>query len=162
MTLWVSEANRLRSALPADVQQTLSAHEAAGTTSDPAYAAATEVFYRRHVCRLETWPDCVNRAFQAIADDGFVYNIMNGPSEFYVIGKLKAWDITERLHEIDVPALLLSGAFDEATPAIVGEIHRRIPTSEWIVFPSSSHMPHIEEPVAFNAAVRGFLAGVEG
>ncbi|HEV8021535.1 MAG TPA: proline iminopeptidase-family hydrolase [Candidatus Lustribacter sp.] len=161
MTLWVSEANRLRSALPADVQQTLSAHEAAGTTSDPAYAAATEVFYRRHLCRLETWPDCVNRAFQAIASDGFVYNIMNGPSEFHVIGKLKAWDITARLHEIDVPTLLLSGAFDEATPAIVGEIYQRIPKSEWIVFPASSHMPHIEEPVAFNAAVRGFLAGVE-
>jgi proline-specific peptidase len=161
MTLWVSEANRLRSALPAEVQQTLSAHEEAGTTSDPAYAAATEVFYRRHVCRLETWPDCVNRAFQSIAEDGFVYNVMNGPSEFHVIGKLKTWDITDRLHEIAVPTLLLSGAFDEATPAIVGEIQQRIPRAEWIVFPASSHMPHIEEPVAFNAAVRGFLAGVE-
>lgn len=161
MTLWVSEANRLRSALPAAVQQALSEHEAAGTTSDPAYAAATEVFYRRHVCRLETWPDCVNRAFAAIAEDGFVYNVMNGPSEFHVIGKLKSWDITERLPEIAVPVLLLSGAFDEATPAIVAAIHERIPKSEWIVFPESSHMPHIEEPVAFNAAVRGFLAGVE-
>ena len=26
---------------------------------------------------------------------------MNGPSEFHVIGSLKAWDITDRLHEID-------------------------------------------------------------
>lgn len=161
MTLWVSEANRLRAELPPDVQQTLSAHEAAGTTADPAYAAACEVFYRRHVCRLERWPDCVTRTMQALADDGFVYNVMNGPSEFYVTGTLKTWDITGRLPEIRVPVLLLSGRYDEATPAIVGAIHERLPHSEWICFESSSHMPHIEQPEAFNAAVRGFLSGIE-
>jgi L-proline amide hydrolase len=159
--LWVREANRLRSDLPSDVERTLSDHEAAGTTGDPAYAAATQVFYRRHVCRLETWPDCVERTMRMLADDGFVYNVMNGPSEFHCIGKLKAWDITERLSEIDVPTLLLSGRFDEATPAIVGAIHERIIGSEWILFSDSSHMPHVEEPHAFNAAVRGFLAGIE-
>jgi proline-specific peptidase len=161
MTLWVSEANRLRAELPPEVEAVLAKHEADGTTGDPAYAAASDVFYRRHVCRLDPWPDCVNRAMQALAGDGFVYNVMNGPSEFHCIGKLKTWDITDRLHEIAVPALLLSGAFDEATPRIVGEIQARIPHAEWIVFPASSHMPHVEEPVAFNAAVRGFLAGVE-
>jgi len=56
---------------------------------------------------------------------------------------------------------LLSGRYDEATPAIVEAIHRRIPGSEWILFEESSHTPHLEEPAAFNAAVRGFLAGLE-
>ena len=37
MTLWVSEANRLRADLPADVQETLTRHEQAGTTDDPEY-----------------------------------------------------------------------------------------------------------------------------
>ncbi len=161
MRLWVSEANRLRAELPPGVQRVLSEHEAAGTTSDPAYAAASEVFYRRHVCRLETWPECVVKSFEALAADGYVYNLMNGPSEFHCIGTLKEWDITDRLHEIDVPVLLLSGRHDEATPRIVGTIHERIPQSEWIVFEESSHMPHVEEPAAFAAAVRGFLAGVE-
>lgn len=161
MTLWVSEANRLRAELPAEVERTLSLHEAAGTTDDPAYAEATEVFYRRHLCRLDTWPDCVMRTMQSLAQDGLVYNVMNGPSEFHVIGKLKTWDITDRLGEIRVPTLLLSGRYDEATPAIVGTIHERIPHAESICFESSAHMPHIEEPVAFNAAVRGFLSGIE-
>ena len=161
MDLWVREANRLRAELPPEVERTLREHEAAGTTSDPAYAAATDVFYRRHVCRADPWPDCVNEAFASLANDGFVYNLMNGPSEFHCIGKLKSWDITDRLHEIDVPTLLLSGRYDEATPLIVGTIHERIRGSEWIVFEASSHVPHIEEPAAFNAAVRGFLAGVE-
>jgi L-proline amide hydrolase len=161
MLLWVSEANRLRSELPPEVERVLSSHEAAGTTTDPAYAEACNVFYHRHLCRLETWPDCVMRAMQALSDDGFVYNVMNGPSEFHVIGKLKTWDITERLAEIRVPTLLLSGRHDEATPTIVGAIHERIPKSEWICFESSAHMPHVEEPDAFNAAVRGFLSGIE-
>jgi proline-specific peptidase len=161
MPFWVREANRLRAELPPEVEQTLRDHEAAGTTSDPAYANAVEVFYRRHVCRVDPWPDCFERTAAALSTDAYVYNLMNGPSEFHCIGTLKDWDITERLHEIAVPTLLLSGRFDEATPAIVGAIHERIAGSEWIVFEQSSHTPHLEEPAAFNAAVRGFLAGVE-
>ncbi len=161
MRQWVAEANRLRSQLPPDVQETLTAHEAAGTTTDPAYAAAVDVFYRRHMCRVDPWPAPVERAIAALTNDGFVYNVMNGPSEFHVIGKLKDWSILDRLGEIAVPTLLLSGAHDEATPAIVGAIAERIPHAAWILFEESSHMPHVEEPAAFNAAVIGFLAGVE-
>jgi L-proline amide hydrolase len=36
MKLWVEEANRLRADLPVDVQETLTRHEQAGTTDDPA------------------------------------------------------------------------------------------------------------------------------
>jgi proline-specific peptidase len=161
MRHWVAEANRLRADLPADVAATLTAHETAGTTTDPAYAAAVEVFYRRHVCRLAEWPEPFLRSIDAMTNDGFVYNVMNGPSEFHVVGKLKDWTIRDRLHEIRVPALLLSGAHDEATPAIVGEVAERIPNAGWILFEQSSHTPHLEEPAAFEAAVNGFLAGVE-
>jgi len=161
MRHWVAEANRLRADLPADVAATLTAHETAGTTTDPAYAAAVEVFYRRHVCRLAEWPEPFLRSIDAMTNDGFVYNVMNGPSEFHVVGKLKDWTIRDRLHEIRVPALLLSGAHDEATPAIVGEVAERIPNAAWILFEQSSHTPHLEEPAAFEAAVNGFLAGVE-
>ena len=161
MTQWVAEANRLRAELPPDVAAALAAHEAAGTTDDPAYAAAVEVFYRRHVCRLPEWPEAFVRSIDVMTKDGFVYNVMNGPSEFHVIGKLKDWTILDRLHEIRTPTLLLSGAYDEATPAIVGAIAERIAGSAWILFPESSHTPHLEEPAAFEAAVTGFLAGVE-
>src|SRR5215469_9503343 len=39
MRTWVAEANRLRAALPPEVQDTLLRHEAAGTTADPEYEA---------------------------------------------------------------------------------------------------------------------------
>jgi L-proline amide hydrolase len=158
--LWVAEANRLRADLPADVQETLTRHEEAGTTDSAEYEAATRVFYDRHVCRVP-WPDCVERSFTKMAEDPTVYHTMNGPSEFHCIGSLKTWDITDRLHEIAVPTLLVSGRYDEATPRIVEQIHTRIPGAQWKLFEESSHMPHVEEPEAFLETVEAFLKTVD-
>jgi L-proline amide hydrolase len=161
MTLWVTEANRLRAALPPEVQQTLTRHEDAGTTDDSEYEAAVAVFYERHLCRLSPMPECVARSFAQITANPTVYHAMNGPSEFHVIGSLKSWDITDRLHEITTPTLLVSGRYDEATPLIVGEIHDRIPGAEWVIFEHSSHLPHVEEPEAFLDAVETFLRTID-
>jgi L-proline amide hydrolase len=160
MTLWVSEANRLREDLPPGVQETLTTHEEAGTTDDPEYEAAVRVFYDRHLCRVP-WPDGLQRSFDQITADPTVYHTMNGPSEFHVIGTLKGWDITERLHEIETPTLLVSGRHDEATPLIVGQVHERIPGAEWTIFEDSSHLPHIEEPDQFLDHVERFLQTVD-
>jgi L-proline amide hydrolase len=158
--LWVEEANRLRRDLPSDVQEALTRHEEAGTTDTEEYESAVRVFYDRHVCRIP-WPDGVTRSFAQIAEDPTVYHTMNGPSEFHCIGSLKTWDITNRLPEIDVPTLLISGRYDEATPHIVEQIHSRIPGAQWRIFEESSHMPHVEEPEAFLEAVEAFLKTVD-
>jgi proline-specific peptidase len=161
MHQWVAEANRLRAELPSDVQDTLLKHEAAGTTDDPTYQEAMLVFYRRHVCRLDPWPDCVNRAFEKILEAPEVYNTMNGPSEFHVTGVIKDWDIVNRLGEIHVPTLVLSGRHDEATPLIAETVHRGIPGSEWVLFENSSHMPHVEETERFLQVLTSFLDHIE-
>jgi L-proline amide hydrolase len=158
--LWVEEANRLRADLPAEVQETLTRHEEAGTTDDPAYEQAVRVYYDRHLCRVP-WPDCVERSFAQMAEDPTVYHTMNGPSEFHCIGSLQTWDITDRLHEIATPALLISGRYDEATPHIVEQIHTRIPGAQWELFEQSSHMPHVEEPEAFLERVETFLKTID-
>jgi L-proline amide hydrolase len=158
--LWVAEADRLRAELPPDVQETLTRHEEAGTTEDPEYERAVRVYYDRHVCRIP-WPECLERSFAQIAADPTVYHTMNGPSEFHCIGSLRTWDITDRLHEIETPTLLVSGRYDEATPHIVEQIHTRIPGAQWRLFEESSHTPHLEEPEAFLEAVEAFLATVD-
>jgi L-proline amide hydrolase len=152
---WVSEANRLRAELPAEVQQTLLRHEEAGTTEDPEYEEACRVFYDRHVCRVP-WTDAVTRSFAQMPNE--VYMTMNGPSEFHCIGTLKTWDITGRLGEIDTPTLVISGRYDEATPLIARTVHEGIPGSRWVMFEESSHMPHVEEPERFQQVVGDFLA----
>ena len=155
--LWLAEANRLRSELPSDVQQTLLVHEAAGTTEHPDYRAATRVFNNRHVCRIVPNPPEVDETFLALEADSTVYNIMNGPNEFYVIGTLKDWTIIDRLDQIVAPTLLISGRYDEATPATVQPYADRIPNARWEVFEDSSHMPHVEEAEAYLRLVGAFL-----
>jgi len=161
MPQWVAEANRLRDELPSDVQETLLKHEAAGTTDDPAYQEAMLVFYRRHVCRLDPWPDCLNRTFEKLSKDPEVYNTMNGPSEFHVIGVIKDWDIVDRLGEIHVPTLVISGRYDEATPVIAETVHRGIPGSEWVLFENSAHTPHLEETERYLKVLTNFLDRIE-
>lgn len=158
---WVAEANRLRLDLPRENQEILLKHEAAGTTSDPEYEEATHLFYQRHVCRLDPWPDCVVRSFAKMQEYPEVYLTMSGPSEFHAIGTLKDWDITDRLGEIDIPTLVTSGEFDEATPAINETVHRGIKGSESVIFPNCSHMSFVEDQERVLEVVGDFLNRVE-
>jgi L-proline amide hydrolase len=160
LPLWVEEANRLRADLPQAVQDALTRHETDGTTDSPEYEEAVRVYYDRHLCRIP-WPDYLERSFAQLAEDPTVYHTMNGPSEFFCIGSLKSWDITDRLHEISTPTLLVSGRYDEATPHIVEQIEARIHGATWQLFEQSSHLPHVEEPEAFLEAVEAFLATID-
>lgn len=162
MAQWVTETARLRAGLPEDVQRTLAGHEAAGTIDSPEYTEAMLAFYTRHVCRLAPWPDYVARAFAALEEDPEVYTTMWGPNEFTCTGTLHAWDVRDRLGEIDVPTLVLCGRHDEATPAIAQTLVDGIPGAQLHVFEHSSHLPHAEEPEAFRAVVDGFLTRVDG
>ncbi len=155
---FVSEANRLRADLPPEVEATLRKHEEVGTTDDPAYMEACQVFYARHVCRLDPMPPEVVEAFTWIERDPTVYHTMNGPSEFHVVGSIRDWQSKDRLGGIDVPTLLVSGRHDEATPALQEALQKGIAGAEWVVFEESSHMPHVEERERFMQVVGDWLA----
>ncbi|MDQ3226250.1 MAG: proline iminopeptidase-family hydrolase [Chloroflexota bacterium] len=161
MIQWVEEANRLREDLPPEVQQTLLRHEAAGTVDTPEYLEAMNVFYGRHVCRVDPVPEFVQRTFAAIERNPEVYHTMNGPSEFHVVGTLKSWNIIPRLGEIRVPTLVTSGRHHEATPLIAETVQNGIPGAEWVVFEESSHMAHAEEPERYMHVLDDFLTRVE-
>ena len=157
MALWVAEANRLRLDLPAEIQDALLRHEAAGSTAHPEYETATRAFYARHVCRLDPWPEEVTRTFEAMASDPTVYATMNGPNEFHVVGTLRSWSIVDRLPRVVAPTLLISGRYDEATQATVQPFADFIPDVRWTVFEHSSHMPHVEERALCMDVVGRFL-----
>jgi len=158
MALWASEAKRLRALLPTEIEAALDRHEAAGTTTDPEYLAATVAYYDEHVCRVVPNPPEVTRMFEILASDPTVYNSMNGPNEFFCIGTLREWSIVERVHAITAPTLLASGRFDEATPATVQPYFDAIPDVRWEIFEHSSHLPMVEEPIRYLSVVETFLA----
>ena len=156
MELWVSEANRLRTLLPPEAQDTLTRHEEAGSTDSEEYEAAVMVFYERHLCRIP-FPDGLQRTFAQLAEDPTVYHTMNGPSEFHVIGTLKDWNITPRLAGVSVPVLVISGEHDEATPAVVRPLVAAVPDVRWELLEGASHSTHVEQPERFLELVDTFL-----
>lgn len=81
----------------------------------------------------------------------------NGPSEFYVVGSLKTWNIIPSLHQISVPTLLLNGRYDEAQDSSVVPFFNNIRRVKWYTFAESSHMPHWEERDRFMEIVDEFL-----
>ena len=159
---WMGELAKLRAELPPEVEATLRRHEEAGTTNSAEYQQAEMEFYKRHLCRVDPWPDWLNESFSIMLANPEVYNTMNGPSEFYVIGTLRDWDITPQLGRIQAPTLLFCGRYDEVTPASVEVAHQAITGSEFVVMEESSHMAQAEEPEETLELVRSFLARVEG
>jgi len=158
MIQWVEEANKLREELPPEVQSTLLKHEQAGTTSSAEYKDAMKVFYDRHVCRVVPNPEYIKRSFDKLDEHPEVYNTMNGPSEFHVVGTLKTWDVRHRLGEIHAPTLVTSGRYDEATPIIAETVHKGIPESEWVIFENSSHTAHAEETERYMQVLSAFIS----
>ena len=126
----------------------------------PDYQAAVDVFYHRHLCRADPWPDALLRS-SAQMDGNQVYLTMNGPTEFDVIGRLREWDRTADLGRIDVPTLVTCGRYDEITPACSETITAGIPDARMVVFEQSAHVAHLEEPEAYARTVEEFLSSVE-
>ncbi len=72
---------------------------------------------------------------------------------------IAALDLTDRLHAIAVPTLVIVGEEDPGTPVAASRtIHERIKGSELVILKSASHLSNMEQPDAFNRAVTAFLA----
>ena len=160
---FVDEAQRLIGEMPEAIANAIRQHEASGEYDHPEFLAAVDAFEQRHVCRLDPWPAALLRTSENLKAEGGrrVYNTMNGPTEFTIIGSLKGWNRVNRLHEITVPTLITVGRYDEITPTCAETIHQGIANSQVAVFEESAHCAHLEETEAYLATVGEFLHGVE-
>ena len=161
MAQFVAEAGRLKAQLPQQVCEVMTRHEATGDFGSPAYQAAVMEFYKRHLCRLEPWPDCLMRSIENL-DGNPVYLMMNGPNEFTVVGNLKGWERRDRIHQITVPTLVTVGRYDEIPLACAQTLHGSVRGSELAVFDQSSHMAMLEETDLYIRRLVDFLSRADG
>ena len=157
---FVAGARRLIEALPEPHRTALQELGARGEYDHPDYRAAEQEFYRRHLCRMDPWPEALVRSSDQM-EGNQVYATMNGPTEFDVIGRLRTWDRTPDLGRIDVPTLITCGRYDEITPACSETIAEGIPDARVVVFEESAHVAHLEEAEAYAGTVEEFLESVE-
>jgi 3-oxoadipate enol-lactonase len=67
---------------------------------------------------------------------------------------LAGWDFRDRLSSISVPALVVAGAEDQATPAPDTELLAEcIPGASRVVLAGAAHLANLEQPEAFLEAV---------
>ena len=157
----VAEIHKLKAKLPPDLRDVMGRHEATGDFANAEYQAAVMEFYKRHLCRLDQWPDCLMRVV-ANLDGNQVYSTMNGPNEFTVVGNLKDWERRDRIHEISVPTLVTVGGYDEVPLPCAQTLHKGVRGSELAVFDQSSHMAMLEESDRYIDRVAEFLMRSEG
>ncbi|THH13063.1 hypothetical protein EW146_g7119 [Bondarzewia mesenterica] len=178
---------KLRKELPEDVQEVIRRHEEAGTTKEAEYKQAMLRFYERHLCRLQPFPEEVLYSFkQSELDDTVLKNMyasisllpsspvsphpvdlcrIKGPDFGHVVCRQKngledKWDITDKIHLIRVPTLLLNGEHDFETDEVCAPFFWGIDKIKWVKFAKSSHMPHWEERERYIEVVGSFLRDV--
>jgi proline-specific peptidase len=157
---FMAEARTLIEQLPEPHSSTLITLGDRGEYDHPDYQAAVEVFYRRHLCRADPWPEALMRSVTQM-DGNRVYLVMNGPTEFDVIGRLREWDRTAELGRIGVPTLITCGRYDELTPACSQTLLDGIPDARLEIFEESAHVAHLEEGGRYADVVEAFLEDVE-
>lgn len=157
---WLVDQQNYLAGLPEEIQTVVRQAEAMKEFDSPAYQEAMRVFYSKHVCRLNPWPEAMNRTIEKMGVP--VYQSMCGPSEFTMTGSLKNTELVNRLKEIKVPVLFTCGRYDEATPETTAIYQQALPGSEMVVIEDASHEHHLEKPQEYLKLVRNFLRRIEG
>lgn len=125
--------------LPAPVLAQLLELEARKAYDAPEYAAIMmEHLYPKAICRIQPWPDAVNRAFAKV--NTAVYHRMQGRSEFVIDGNLKDWERWDRLHEITVRTLAIGAGHDEMHPDDIRRMASLMPRAEAAICKDGSHL----------------------
>lgn len=158
-TSWIADADSLIATMSDTIQQTIKHYESTKEYENPAYQAATELYYAQFVTRKPR--EKVDRSHLNLSDGSTVYRYMWGPSEFNSTGTLRDFDRLDDLKNILVPTFLICGEFDEASPRTVKGYSYLIPNSRFEVIPDAAHSTLNDNPEAALRVIRDFLESVK-
>lgn len=106
------------------------------------------------------WMDgaIAKRDFQDMARDWVELNLEIYTDIFDALGR---HDLSDRLHEIKTPTLVIAGSKDKFTPKHLSEsIERVLPNAELVYVPNATHFGLMEHPAFVCAAIRRFIASL--
>ena len=150
----------LRPQMRPSLVDSLEAYEAAGDFQNPTYLELIDQeFYRKHICRLKEWPEEVVGSFARL--NYKLYDLMQGPSEFKVGGRIIDWDITPRLGEIGTPTLMVGATHDTMDPAAMARQATLVQRGRALICENGSHLALWDDAEAFFGGVTDFIRDVE-
>ncbi len=158
--IWLRDAKRLKDAMPAPIRKLLYECDTQGAHSQAECNAATDAFYNRHVHLMDPPPAIA--AYKAALPRSFsadVYNHLWGRAEFTASGVLKDYDGRPLLGKLDGRrTLFVAGEHDEAIPATVDGFAKSVPGATFREIPHAAHTIMNDNPAAFLAVLRPWLA----
>ena len=149
--------------LPPDVYEEIKAFEANEDYENPRYEELVQQhYYTKHVLRkpLEDWPEFINRSFKHLNPNIYIH--MQGYSEFGVTGNasLKNWDVSDRLHEIKVPTLMLGGKYDTMDPKYMKWMSSQVQNGRSVTT-NGSHISQYDDPETYFSGLIKFIKDVD-
>jgi len=153
---YTAYTNQLKNELPAPVLEKLDALERAGQRASEEYSAIVmQELYPRHICRVQPFPEPVQRALERV--NVKIYNQMQGADEFEVSGNLKGWDRWRDLARIRTPTLVMGARYDEMNPDSVRREARLIPGAQLFISDTGSHLTMWDDQQHYFSALIDFL-----
>ncbi len=124
------------------------------------YQLANEHYMQLHCAGPfdEDTPECVKREKKAGTR---AYLIGWGPNEYTPLGTLKDFEYTNRLNEIQVPALIISGTNDLCTPLVAKTMYDGIKNAKWHLMPECRHMCFVDDHDTYCHNLEDWLASVD-
>ncbi|NNC85961.1 MAG: proline iminopeptidase-family hydrolase, partial [Bacteroidia bacterium] len=115
-------------------------------------------YYTKHICRLDPWPEPINRSFAHINQE--VYSYMQGPSEFVPGGILKDWSVWDELKLIEVPTLTIGAKYDSMNPKELEEMSELVQNGRYLYCPNGSHLSQWDDQKVHMSGVIQFIKDV--
>jgi proline iminopeptidase len=148
--------------LPVAVWNEIKALEAKGDFQNPRYnELLMKHYYTKHILHkpLEEWPEFINRAFNHLNPNIYIY--MQGYSEFGMTGNatLKKWDVSKRLKDITVPTLMIGGKYDTMDPEYMKWMATQVKQGRSITL-ESGHLGQYDDPEHYFGGLVQFLNDV--
>jgi len=153
---WLADNKKHRDALPPETLSVMDRCEQQGLESSQEYQDAVEVFYNRHFCRADPWPDYVMDTMNNLNET--CYAGMWGPNEFTCNGLLGDYDGIAELESIQAPTLVTCGEHDEAAPGSCKTFASQIPNGRYAEFENASHLTFVDKREEYINTLRAFLA----
>ena len=157
--MWLQDADTLITTLPDSIQNAIRTNEQNKTYDSPDYQNAILVYYQNFLARKLPWSSDIDSAFLLMGTN--VYNFMGGPSEFTMTGTLKDYDRTNRLNEIKVPTLFITGEFDEARPSTVKYYQSLVPGAQFELIENAGHLTMQDNPDKNLKIITDFINSIE-
>ncbi|WP_093670583.1 proline iminopeptidase-family hydrolase [Sporolactobacillus nakayamae] len=156
---YVDHVNELREQLPKEIVEKMKAYEANEDFGASEYQEYCMQLYQKCMCRLDPWPDAVNRTFQHLNEQ--VYLTIQGPNEFIISGNFKDWDRRDDLKKISNPTLLLTATHDSMPPKVIEKMGKEIPNAAVGICENGSHFSMWDDPEPYFKFITNFISQVE-